>query len=221
MSQSPDTTAVIVNFRTPTLTKRAFTTLRSFYPDLPLLLIDNGSRDGSLEELSELTREHPKETTLLANRQNIHHGPAMDQALRSVETDYVLFLDSDCVVLRAGFLEEMLRLCSREPACYAVGKMTWMNARGFDLPADAGGMPYIRPICMLIKREHYLVLPPFERHGAPCLKNMVAARRNNLELIDFPIESYVLHEGRGTATRHGYRLGLKGKLNHLLNRIGL
>jgi GT2 family glycosyltransferase len=220
MSQSTRITAVIVNFRTPSLTRRAFTTLRSFYPDLPLLLIDNGSRDGSLDELSELTRDHPEKTTILTNKRNIHHGPAMDQALNTIASDYVLFLDSDCVVLRGGFLEEMVELCGREPTHYVVGKMTWMNVRGFDVPHQAGGIPYIRPICMVINRAHYLELPPFERHGAPCLKNMLAARRNKLELIDFPIESYVLHEGRGTAERHGYRLGLKGTLNHILNRLG-
>jgi glycosyltransferase involved in cell wall biosynthesis len=221
MSTPPGTTAVIINFRTPTLTQRALDTLRSIYNDLHVLLIDNGSRDGSLEELSQLARVHPETTTFLANRRNIHHGPAMDQALNTLESEYVLFLDSDCVVLRGGFLEEMVELCSREAARYAVGKMTWMNERGFDVPEHAGGHPYIRPTCMVIKRELYLTLPPFERHGAPCLKNMLAARQKRLGLIDFPIEDYVLHEGRGTADRHGYRLGLKGKVNHILNRFGL
>ena len=221
MSTLSGTTAVIVNFRTPTLTRRALRTLRSFYPDLHLLIIDNGSRDGSLEDLSQLTRLHPETTTLLANKRNIHHGPAMDQALKTLDSKYVLFLDSDCVVSRGGFLEEMVDLCGSEASRYAVGKMIWMNGRGFDAPVQAGGHPYIRPVCMVIKRELYLTLPPFERHGAPCLKNMLAARKKTLGLIDFPIEDYVLHEGRGTADPHGYRLGLKGKLNHILNRFGL
>jgi len=221
VNEKPGATAVIINFRTPSLTRRAFATLRSFYPDLPILLIDNGSGDSSLEELSQLARDNPERTTLLANRRNIHHGPAMDQALATVPSQYVLFLDSDCAVLRGGFLEEMVELCNRKAARYAVGKMTWMNGRGFDVAEHAGGHPYIRPICMLIKRELYLELPPFERHGAPCLRNMLAAREKKLELVDFPIEDYVRHVGRGTAERHGYRLGLRGRLNHILNRIGL
>ena len=38
-------TVVIVNFRTPDLTGRAVHSLRSVYPSVPLLLIDNGSGD--------------------------------------------------------------------------------------------------------------------------------------------------------------------------------
>ena len=221
MSLVPATTAVIINFRTPGLTRRAYTTLRSFYPDLPVLLIDNGSGERSLEELAELARENPTTTALLANDRNIHHGPAMHQALMQLRSDHIFFLDSDCAVVRGGLLEEMVALLSRSATAYAVGKMTWMNARGFDVPSHAGGMPYIRPPCMVIKRNLYLALPPFERHGAPCLRNMAAAHEKKLELVDFPVEEFVRHKGRGTAERHGYRLGLKGRLNHLLNKIGL
>ena len=74
---------------------------------------------------------------------------------------------------------------------------------------------------MLIRREPYLTLPPFERHGSPCLANMRAARAAGLALLDFPVDAYVRHLGRGTAGRHGYRLGMRGRLNHLLNKLGL
>ncbi len=220
MTDSTHTTAVIINFRTPVLTQRAFNSFRSFYPGVAVLLIDNGARDSSRDDLSVLVREHPENTNLLANQKNIHHGPAMDQALRHLTSPCVLFLDSDSVVTRGGFLERMVDICDAEPAHYAVGEMTWMNDRGYDMPEYAGGHPYIRPVCMLIRRHLYLTLPPFERHGAPCLKNMQAAVQNSLQLIHYPINEYVAHEGRGTAARHGYRLGFKGRLNHLLNRIG-
>ncbi len=51
--------------------------------------------------------------------------------------------------------------------------------------------------------------------------NFIAADNAGFVLVHFPVEEYVHHEGRGTATRHGYRLGLRGKLNHLLNRLRL
>jgi hypothetical protein len=74
---------------------------------------------------------------------------------------------------------------------------------------------------MLVKRESYLSLPPFVRHGAPCLANMRAAAAQGLTLSNFPVEEYVHHEGRGTASRHGYKLGVRGKINHVLNKLGL
>ncbi len=212
---------VIINFRTPDLTSQAVRSLRRFYPEVPILLIDNGSGDESPRVLEELRELQPGSTELLSNVTNLHHGPAMDQALRLLRTPYVLFLDSDCLVERGGFLEAMMGLASAEPRAYAVGKRIFMNDRGFDVEESPAAHPYIRPICMLVHRERYLGLPPFERHGAPCLANMRAAATAGLALLHFPVEESVRHLGRGTASRHGYRLGWKGRFNHLLNRLGL
>jgi hypothetical protein len=132
-----------------------------------------------------------------------------------------LILDSDIVVRRGGFVEAMLRALESTPQSYAVGRRTWMNRRGFDVPESPGAVPYIRPICMLLRRPLYLTLPPFTRHGAPCLANMRAAHRRGLQLLPFPVEDYITHEGRGTAGRYGYGLGIRGKINHLLNSAGI
>jgi hypothetical protein len=145
----------------------------------------------------------------------------MDQALRTVNTPLVLLLDSDTVIRRRGLLEAMMRALADVPNSYATGKRTWMNRRGFDIEESAGGVPYIRPICMLLRRDLYLTLPPFRRHGAPCLENMRAAHQQKLQLIPFPVEHYIDHDGRGTAGRHGYHLGVRGRVNHLLNSLGI
>jgi glycosyltransferase involved in cell wall biosynthesis len=221
MADSPQVTAVSVNYRTPDLITRAVRSLREHYPHLPLLLIDNGSGDESVDRLMELQAAHPDVTDLVLNTGNRHHGPAMDQALRTVDTPLVLFLDSDIVVRRGGFVEAMARALAGTPRSYAAGKRIWMNRRGFDVDESAGGIPYLRPICLMVRRPVYLTLPGFRRHGAPCLVNMRAAHRQNLELIPFPVDDYVEHTGRGTAGRHGYHLGLRGKVNHLLNSLGV
>lgn len=221
MPASPPVTAVIINFQTPDLLRRAVTSFRTRYPAIPLLLIDNGSRDGSENVMRELQRQSTGPIELLLNRKNLHHGPAMDQALRHVQTPFVFFLDSDCEVRRGGFLEQMIERVQSDETHYAAGKKIFMNKRGFDIPESPGATPYLRPICMVVDRERYLSLPPFERHGAPCLTNMRAAVARGLVLIHFPVEEYVFHTGRGTARAHGYRLGVRGKLNHLLNRFGL
>jgi len=221
MSSSLGVTVVIINFRTPDLLRRAVSSFRTHYPAAPLLLIDNGSHDGSDIAMRELWRQSPDQTRLLLNHQNLHHGPAMDQALRHVQTPYVLFLDSDCEVLKEGLVERMIDVAHSDESHYAIGKKIFMNKRGFDVAESEDATPYIRPICMLVHRERYLSLPPFERHGAPCLTNMCAATARGLTLIHFPVEEYVVHLGRGTASIHGYRLGLRGRFNHFLNRLGL
>ena len=214
-------TAVIVNFQTPDLTVKACRSLRKFYPGLPLVVIDNGSRDNSRALLESLRTPGDVALRLMFNNSNINHGPAMDMAARSVATPYTLFLDSDCEIFRGGFLEQMIGLLEHSPRNYVVGKRIFMDKRGFDLPEQPGAIPYVRPVCMLLRQSLYLSLPPFRHHGAPCLDNMQEASRRGLALLDFPVSDYVNHKGRGTAARYGYGLGLKGKLNHLLHKLGL
>lgn len=214
-------TAVIINFRTPDLLEHAVASFRTFYPDVPLLLIDNGSGDASPARMRRYSERAPGIIEVLLNARNLHHGPAMDQALRHLATTYVFFLDSDAEITRGGLLEGMFSAVANDARHYAVGKRIFMNKRGFDVAELPGAAPYIRPICMLIHRERYLHLPPFERHGAPCLRNMAAATGAGYSLLHFPVEEYIHHRGRGTAATHGYRLGLRGKWNHLLNRLGL
>ena len=222
MSDENPVTAVIIHYKTPDLIRCAVASLREFYPRLPLVIIDNGSNAGSAGTLAGLKAAHPDSTRLILNSENLHHGPAMDQALRDVHSPFLLFLDSDCRVTSGGFLEQMLEILKTHDNHYAAGKRVYMNRRGFDVPAGtAGAIPYIRPVCMLLKRSLYLTLPKFQRHGTPCLRNMEQAVESGLALIDFPVERYVHHEGRGTAGRHGYSLGWRGRLNYILQKLGI
>ena len=119
---APGVTAVVINFRTPDLTRRAVESFRSLLPALPLLLIDNGSDDESGRTLEQLRSRAPGKTTLILNRSNRHHGPAMDQALRTVDTPFVFFLDSDCEVFRGASWKRCLRAPWKIPAPMSWGK---------------------------------------------------------------------------------------------------
>jgi glycosyltransferase involved in cell wall biosynthesis len=222
MSHEKDVTAVIINYKTFDLTQRAIKSFRSYYPDVPLLLIDNGSNDDSTFILEKLVKASPTSIELIINDKNIHHGPAMHQAIQRTSSEYILFIDSDCEIRQGGFIELMLNLLSESDQNYVVGKKVYMNNRGFDVDKnDSSAIEYIRPICMLLRREIYLKLPKFVKHGTPCLENMKEAVRQGYRLIDFPIEKYILHQGRGTAGRFGYQLGWKGRWNYLMNKLGL
>src|SRR5574340_861987 len=152
-------TAVIVNYRTPDLVRRAVESFRNFYPSVPLLLIDNGSPGDGADRIRRIGREDGGPTRIVVNHPNRHHGPAMDQALRLLASPFVLFLDSDCSVTHGGFLEQMVSALDPDPSFYAAGKKIVMNKRGFAASDAARGIDYIRPILMLIRRDHYLTLP--------------------------------------------------------------
>jgi hypothetical protein len=223
MTEIGQVTSVIINYRTPDLLDRAIGTFRQHYPDAPLLLIDNGSRDTASESVLHTWKgRHPACTDLLFNSANLHHGPAIDQAMHHASTPFLFFLDSDCEVTRGGVIEQMYALLTASPTQYAIGKLTCMDRRGFDLPVgSARAVPYIRPICMLLQRNLYLSLPGAEKHGTPLLRNMQAAAARGLSVVDFPIDEFIIHKGRGTAGRFGYGLGWRGVVNYFLHKLHL
>jgi glycosyltransferase involved in cell wall biosynthesis len=133
--------AVIVNYRTPELTVRCAESFLARYPHVPLLVIDNGSGDGSADALRRLAEAHDTVRAIL-NPENRFHGPALDQGIRACETPYVLALDSDCEVVRGEFLEPMAALLEEEPDAYAAGAVQTLDGFGYEVEpeVDPAGM---------------------------------------------------------------------------------
>lgn len=212
--------AAVVNFQTPDLLDAAVRSFRAAYPAVPLLIIDNGSVDGSPGLIRRLADELGPGVSALLLEENIYHGPAMHRALCELETPYVYVFDSDTETQRGGFLEAMLADLAAEDHRYGAGQVVHANKRGFRVAAGEG-TPVLASAHMLLKRGLYHQLPPFIHHGLPALHNFEAAAEQGYELRAFPIEDYVFHKGRGTAERYGYGLGLRSRADYLLNKLGL
>lgn len=216
MSIEQRVSAAVVNYQTPDLLETAVRSFHRAYPTIPLLIVDNGSRDDSPAIILRLQRElGPSIRTKLLS-ENHYHGPAMDMALNELTTPFVYVFDSDTETRRSEFLEEMLDLAG-DPNVYGVGKIAYVNERGF---AARSGIPVLVSAYMLIEREVYLTLPPFVHHGLPALNNFRAAAEQGYRLESFPVDEYVTHFGRGTAERYGYGLGIRSRLDYLLNKLG-
>lgn len=215
---SKDLGAVVVNYQTPDLLDRAVRTFHEAYPDVAVLIVDNGSEDSSHAAIDLLEDDYPATIRSLRLPTNLYHGPAMNRALHQLEKPYAYLFDSDTITRQTGFLEAMVKLLSSRPEVYGIGRVLHVNSRGF---STEEGTPILWAPYMLIDRVRYTELPPFQHHGVPVLENMLEAHRRGLELEDFPIRDYVDHLGRGTADRYGYGLGLRSKLNRLLHRLGL
>ncbi len=221
-STSGRVAAAIVNHGTPDLTRMAVWSLRGHYPDLPITVVESGSADDSAERLRALADE-VRPFTLVECAHNVHHGPGLDLAIRAMDAEWALVFDSDCILYRPGLLEAMLALPAA-PGAYMIGDVVTIDAMGYR--PDGGAQEtwaYVHPRCALVRRATYERLPPFEKHGVPCLANEKAAAAQGHPLVHFPVDAYVYHFGRGTAARHGYRLGWKGRLwelRHRLRRLG-
>ncbi|MDE3057582.1 MAG: glycosyltransferase family 2 protein [Bacteroidota bacterium] len=212
-----NTAVVVVNFQTPDLLSNAVASFRSVYPAVLMLIVDNGSRDNSRKVIEGMQSRYAHTSALFLEK-NIFHGPAMHRAAREVKSDFLFFLDSDTETRRGGFLEVMLKELQEEKNLYAIGRVNHVNKRGF--PAEEGTAIVLSPY-MMVKREIYFTLPPFEHRGMPTLGNFSAAQQRGWVVLDFPIQEYIEHKGRGTASLFGYGLGMRGKVEYLLNKIGL
>lgn len=196
---------VVVNYKTQALTREAVNSFVSRYPDVPVLVVDNGSGDNSVGTIQKLARDHPSITAHLLEA-NIYHGPALDRAFRLLDSPYVLTLDSDTVTRKGGWLEAMLGHFHADNKLYAIGWLRWVNENGV---ATADGKPrpnlhpYVHPHCALFDRAKYLTLSPFFRDGAPCRVNMFSAIQRGYHLVSFPVERYVTHLVAGTRRMYG------------------
>lgn len=95
----------------------------SKYQDWSLLVIDNGSRDGTIE----LIRNEYPNISLLENRQNLGFALAHNQGIRITDSDYVLIMNPD-IILTPGFLGNIFAgLNDRPDYGSAVGKLLKFN----------------------------------------------------------------------------------------------
>jgi glycosyltransferase involved in cell wall biosynthesis len=222
-----DITVLIVNYKTLELTRRAVETLLRYYNKVPVVLIDNGSHDSSTRLVHDIASRHSNVSAVI-NERNGYHGPAMHQGITLAQTKYVFTLDSDCEVVRSGFLEEMLGLFA-DDLVYAVGELRYKNRFGYTYgyatstridgdaqPSQRRRIPYAHPYAMLLDRSKYLRLDPFIHHGAPCIKNMRAAKKAGYRVLHYPVGSFVIHHAEGTSARHGY--GLRARSRQIVER---
>lgn len=96
-------TVIIVNWNTAGVTADVVRAVQHFSPEAQVLLVDNGSTDGS----RDIFRSWPCiDTMLLAS--NAGHGPALDLAVCAARTRIAVTLDSDAIPLHTEWLEPIV-----------------------------------------------------------------------------------------------------------------
>ena len=184
-----------------------------------MILIDNGSGDGSTNFIERIAEEDSAARAISLDH-NIFHGPAMDLGIRNSATRFVFLLDSDTEIMSGGFIEKMLEHFMADSRVYAVGKQGWTNRFGYaPISVREPHTEYVHPFASIIDRAKYLTLPPFIHHGAPCYRNMWAAKKAGYKMPHFPVEQYVRHFGKVTASKFGYGYNRMLRVQLLLNRI--
>lgn len=205
-----DTTFLICQRETPDLIRLCLESLLRYYPDVPIVVVDGDSKDDSIQYLKwkQLTNPNIKVVNMPKDEGSkfTSHGLSMDYAIREhIKTKYVFLLDSDAIVDRGGFLEEMLSedfkwwgVAFPKNATYAVGTLmhvSYSNDAVGDPKGETDILKYAHPSASLIDRDIYLELPPATDHGSPLCYNMKAAQDKGYAVEYFPIDKYISHLG--------------------------
>jgi glycosyltransferase involved in cell wall biosynthesis len=103
--------------------------------DVRVIVVDNGSRDGS----RELLREHP-EVTAVNLPFNVGHDLALDIGFLRAETEYVVALDVDAFPLHDDWLERLLAPLSA----------------GAELSGARLNREYVHPCCLAMRTARFV-----------------------------------------------------------------
>ena len=187
-----------VSYNTRELTAFLLWSLRTVvsWPELEIVVVDNGSRDGSAQLLTEAERGGV--CTVLANPGNRHHGPGLNQAISylarrpGTRPEWIWILDSDVVAARPDALSAAVAT-AREHSAALVGE-----PQSDQWHADGRfGMYSLLMDPAVAWREQ---AGPFAEGGDPSLGLLAGAGRLGIPMAAFPFAAagHVIHRGRGS-----------------------
>jgi len=203
---SMNITAITVNYNTPDFLERLLSSFRKHYPDIPFIVID-GSDTDKYNEIKPFTDKYSVEIHHFNG--NIHHGPGLAYGLAVANTERVLFLDSDLIVVNPGFVEDLNSKLHTHS--YGIGDVQTVNEKGFNVDK---GMAYLHPACALINKSVAILYPLPIKHGAPMINAMIEINKQGRGYLlqheewvtnDFrnTDKKYIIHDWQGTVNRTG------------------
>ena len=189
------------------------------FPNYELVVVDNGSTDGTAAYLDEVAGLHPN-VRVLRNAENRGFPAATNQALAAAEGSLLVLLNND-VLVTSGWLSRLADHVERRGDCLvgpvtnrigneaeiAVDYGTWRELRDFarDRAARHAGatfpIPTLTMFCLAMPRSVYERLGPLdEQFGVGTLEDddySMRARREGLALLCAP-DVFVHHFGESS-----------------------
>jgi glycosyltransferase involved in cell wall biosynthesis len=130
----PELTVLVKTFERPPILRRFVDSVRRFYPDLAIIVVDDSREPKPLESVETITM--PYDSGLSAGR---------NEGLRRVSTKYVLVLDDDFVFFRHTRLGPALEAMEQHPEIDIMGGQV-VNLPFYQrLPRSLGGPLYPSP----------------------------------------------------------------------------
>lgn len=152
----PDVSIIVPIYNTEKYLKRCINSILSqSFKDFELLLIDDGSTDGSLQIMKEY-EEYDKRVRIFSNK---NQGPALTRnfGIDMAKSDYLMFIDSDDYIDQ-GYLADYFNAVSQSNVDIAIGgyKRVIGEKTTYTLRLKQGEFSkYVvtGPVCRIIKKE--------------------------------------------------------------------
>jgi hypothetical protein len=172
-------TGITVCWNTKDLIERAYNSIRKFYPEMPIIIID-GSDAGNLCATYVRGLASDK-TTVISLGYNIGHGRGMCLGIDKAKTRHALMFDSDIELLKPC-LSEMLVMMEEDT--FGIGDVdeTANRSRHINWTRNPvyGSIRYLQPFFQLIDIRNYRKYYPYVHHGAPCYLTMLDIHQKGL-----------------------------------------
>jgi GT2 family glycosyltransferase len=119
----PMVSIIIVTFNNLDYTKLCLNSIfeKTAYPNYELIVVDNGSMDGTKKYLLKLKDEHSNIKVIL-NEENLGFAKANNIGIMASDGEYVIFLNNDTIVTR-GWISGLIKYF-KDPSVGMVGPVT-------------------------------------------------------------------------------------------------
>lgn len=199
-------TALTVVYNTPELLINSVGSFKKFYPDIPLLIMNNSDKDHACSSVVSEYVERYNNVRAFNFRTNQGHGTAVDMGIKNIDTDVIYYFDSDINMKVGGAIEGMMELMNDE--VYGVGNVIDVDTGGRNIRHDYTGerVKFLHLVVGLLNRNMYYKFHPFTRYGLPIFKALLEIHKSgNVDKMIkyFPIFNYVKHLSGGTRSKHG------------------